>query len=138
MSTVVTIKNVRVFENEEYSNVSLTINETIKGFKLDKDTNVYQESDTNTIAFSKANLCRQLYQLNDDIALYRAVIGRSFTQKELGIILFNAKLTLSREFKAAGEIINDKPIERDCYITTITSIKLSDKASKQLDIACAL
>lgn len=138
MSTVVTIKSVKVFENEEFANVALTMGQTVKGFKLNRDTNAIEDADVDTISFSRSALTRQLCDLNDDIALYRATRDRAFGQKEFGIILFGAKLTINRELKAAGEEVNGKALERDCYITTITGVALSERAVRQLDAACSL
>ena len=138
MSNVITIKSVKVFENEEFANVSLTFTEPIKGFRLNTDTNTMEEADVNTISLSRSALTRQLCDCNDDIALYRATCDRAFSMHQLGIILFNAKLTINREFKAAGEEVNGKALERDSYITSIVGVKLSDKAIRALDAACQL
>lgn len=138
MSNVVTIKGVKVFENEEFANVSLTLTQPIKGFRLNTDTNTMEEADVNTISLSRSALTRQLCECNDDIALYRATCDRAFTMRQFGIILFNAKLTINRELKAAGEEVNGKALERDCYITSIVGVTLSDKAIRALDAACQL
>lgn len=138
MSNVITIKSVKVFENEKIANVSLTIAETVKGFRLNRDTNAMEEADVDTISFSRSALTRQLCDCNDDIALYRATRERAFGQHEFGIILFNAKLTIERELKAAGEEVNGKALERDCYLTSIVGVTLSDQAVRKLDAACQL
>lgn len=138
MSNVITIKSVKVFENEKIANVSLTIAETVKGFRLNRDTNTMEEADVDTINFSRSALTRQLCDCNDDIALYRATRERAFGQHEFGIILFNAKLTIERELKAAGEEVNGKALERDCYLTSIVGVTLSDQAIRKLDAACQL
>lgn len=138
MSTVITIKSVKVYENEEFANVSLTITEPIKGFRLNHDTNTMEEADVDAISISRSALTRQLCDCNDDIALYRATRERAFGQREFGIILFGAKLTINRELKAAGEEVNGKALERDCYITSIVSVTLSERAIRALDAACQL
>lgn len=138
MSNVITVKSVKVFENEKIANVSLTMAETIKGFRLNRDTNAIEEADVDTISFSRSALTRQLCDCNDDIALFRATRERAFGQHEFGIILFNAKLTIEREFKAAGEEVNGKALERDCYLTSIVGVTLSDQAIRKLDAACQL
>lgn len=138
MSNVITIKSVKVFENEKIANVSLTIAETVKGFRLNRDTNAMEEADVDTIGFSRSALTRQLCDCNDDIALFRATRERAFGQHEFGIILFNAKLTIERELKAAGEEVNGKALERDCYLTSIVGVTLSDQAVRKLDAACQL
>ena len=138
MSTVVTIKSVKVFENEEFANVLLTLDKPIKGFRLNRDTNTMEEDDVDTINIARSALTRQLCDCNDDIALFRATRDRAFGQREFGIILFNAKLTINREIKAAGEEVNGKALERDCYITSIVGVTLRERAVRTLDAACQL
>ena len=138
MSQVITIKSVKVFENEEFANVSLTMTQTVKGFRLNHDTNTMEEADVDTINISRSALTRQLCDCNDDIALFRATRERAFGQREFGIILFGVKLTINRELKAAGEEVNGKALERDCYITSITGVTLSERAIRALDAACQL
>lgn len=138
MSNVITIKSVKVFENEEFANVSLTITQTVKGFRLNRDTNAMEEADVDTISISRSALTRQLCDCNDDIALFRATREKAFGQREFGIILFGAKLTINRELKATGEEVNGKALERDCYITSIVGVTLSERAIRALDAACQL
>lgn len=138
MSNVITIKGVKVFENEEFANVLLIFTEPIKGFRLNHDTNAMEEADVDTISLSRSALTRQLCDCNDDIALYRTTCDRAFNQRQFSIILFGAKLTINRELKAAGEEVNGKALEHDCYITSIVGVTLSDKAIRALDAACQL
>ena len=138
MSQVVTIKNVKVFENEEFANVSLTMTQTIKGHRLNRDTNAIEEADVDTISIGRSALTRQLCDCNDNIAVFRATRDKAFGQRELGIILFGAKLTINRELKAAGEEVNGKTLERDSYITSIVGVTLSERATRALDAACQL
>lgn len=138
MSQVVTIKNVKVFENEEFANVSLTMTQTIKGFHLNRETNAIEEADVDTISIGRSALTRQLCDCNDNIALFRATRDKAFGQREFGIILFGAKLTINRELKAAGEEVNGKALERDSYITSIVGVTLSERATRALDAACQL
>ena len=136
MKQTVTIKSVKVFENEEFANVSLTMTQTVKGFRLNHDTNTMEEADVDTISIARSALTRQLCDCNDDIALFRATRERAFGQREFGIILFGAKLTIERELKADGEEVNGKALERDCYITSIVGVALSERAIRALDAAC--
>lgn len=138
MSQVITIKSVKVFENEEVANVSLTMTQTVKGFRFNRDTNTMEEADVDTISVSRSALTRQLCDCNDDIALFRATREKAFGQREFGIILFGAKLTVNRELKAAGEEVNGKALERDCYLTSIVGVTLSSRAIAALDKACQL
>ena len=141
METIVaTVKGVRVFVDEKHANVQITLDKSIKGFIL-KGTD-YVETDVNTISFQRSRLTAQLCEASDDIAMYRATLDHAFGQKEFGVILFNAKLKLNRERKAAGEVVGEgdaaRAVERDCYITDVVGVTLSDRAIRQLDVATAL
>ena len=138
---VVKIKGVKVFVDEKSASVQLTLDKAIKGFAKDADGN-YVETDVKTISIHRSKLTAQLCECSDDIAMYRATLDHAFGQKEFGVILFNAQLTLNRQRVAAGEVVGEGDdaiaAERDCYLTDVTKIKLSDRAIDQLDKATAL
>lgn len=138
---VVTVKGVKVFVDEKSANVQLTFEKTIKGFTKDADGN-FVEADVKTISVHRSKLTAQLCDASDDIAMYRATLDHSFGQKEFGVILFNAQLTLNRQRVAAGEVIGEGDdaiaAERDCYLTDVTKVKLSERALDQLDKATSL
>lgn len=134
---VVTIKGVRVFVDEFSANIQLMLGEAIKGFAQQED-GTFAEGDVKTISIPRSKLTAQLCEHSDDIAMYRATLDHAFGQKEFGVILFNAKLKLNRELKAAGEIVNEVALERDCYLTDIAGVQLSDRAIRQLDAATVL
>ena len=138
---VVTVKGVKVFVDENSASVQLTIDKAIKGFAQNGD-GAYAEADVKTISFHRSKLTAQLCDASDDIAMYRATVDHAFGQKEFGVILFNAKLKLNRDRKAAGEVVREgdtaRAVERDCYITDVVGVTLSDRALRQLDAATAL
>lgn len=138
---VVTVKGVKVFVDENSASVQLIIDKAIKGFAQGEDGS-YAEADVKTISFHRSKLTAQLCDACDDIAMYRATLDHAFGQKEFGVILFNAKLKLNRDFKAAGEVVGEgdsaRAVERDCYITDVVGVTLSERAIRQLDAATAL
>ena len=138
---VVTIKGVKVFVDENSASVQLTLDKAIKGFSKDADEN-FVETDVKTISIHRSKLTAQLCEASDDIAMYRATLEHAFGQKEFGVILFNAQLTLNRTRVATGEVIGEGDdaiaAERDCYLTDVTKVKLSERALDQLDKATAL
>ena len=138
---VVTIKGVKVFVDENSASVQLTLDKAIKGFARDDEGN-FAEADVKTISIHRSKLTAQLCEASDDIAMYRATLDHAFGQKEFGVILFNAQLTLNRQRVAAGEVIGEGDdavaAERDCYLTDVVKVKLSDRALRQLDAATAL
>ena len=140
-TVVVTVKGVKVFVNQDSANVQLTLDKTIKGFKKNPDDS-YTEADVNVVSIPRKKLTAQLCEAHDDIAMYRATLEHPFGQKEFGIILFKSQLTLNRTFVAAGEMIGEGDdavaAERDCYLTDVAKVKLSEKALNELDKATSL
>lgn len=138
---VVTVKGVKVFVDENSASVQLTFDKPIKGFTRDEN-DTFVEGDVKTISIHRSKLTAQLCDASDDIAMYRATLDHAFGQKEFGVILFNAKLTLNRDRKSAGDVIGEGDdaytLERDCYLTDVTKVSLSDRALRQLDAATAL
>ena len=138
---VVTVKGVKVFVDENSASVQFTFDKTIKGFVRDADGN-FVETDVKTISIHRSKLTAQLCEASDDIAMYRATLDHAFGQKEFGVILFNAQLTLNRQRVVAGEVIGEGDdavvSERDCYLTDVVKVKLSDRALRELDKATAL
>lgn len=138
---VVTVKGVNVYVDQDSASVKLTFDKTIKGFRKNAD-GTYTESDVNTVSIPRKKLTAQLCEASDDIAMYRATLDHAFGQKEFGVILFKSQLTLNRTFVAAGEMIGEGDdavaAERDCYLTDVVKVKLSEKASDELDKATSL
>lgn len=138
---IVTVKGVKVFVDENSSSVQLTLDKAIKGFSQDEN-GTFVEGDVKIISFHRSKLTAQLCENSDDIAMYRATLNHAFGQKEFGVILFNAKLKINRNRMSAGELIgegdNEITIERDCYLTDVVGVTLSDRAIRQLDAATAL
>ena len=138
---VVTVKGVKVFVDQKSADVQFTFEKPIKGF-LQNEDGTYTETDVKTISIPRSKLTAQLCEASDEIAMYRATLEHPFGQKEFGVITFNAQLTLNRTRVAAGELIGEGDdavaAERDCYLTDVTKVKLSDRALRQLDDATKL
>ena len=144
---IVNLKRVQVFESENGSNVNLVFNESIDGFVRKVDDNGvidFVEDKVSTISVGRSALTAQLSDCNDDIALYRGCLTHSFGQKEFGLILTGAALTIERERHAAGEVYGqaddgtDLAYTRDCYTTEVVGVKLSARAQQALDKALTL
>ena len=138
---VVTVKGVKVFVDENSASVQLILDKAIKGFTRSEDGS-YAEADVKTISFHRSKLTAQLCDASDDIAMYRATLDHAFGQKEFGVILFNAKLKINRDFKTAGEVVGEgdsaHAVERDCYLTDVIGVTLSTRAISKIDAAVAL
>lgn len=143
----VTVKNVSIYVDEatQSTSVNLQFSEKFKGFALDKSSNTYIETDVDNISFHHNILTAQLCASCDAIADYRATRATSFGQKEFGVILRNAVLTIERTKHKKGEVAdykdadgNDVTFTRDCYTNHIAGVHLTPRAIEKLDKACDL
>ena len=144
---IVNLTRVQVFESENGSNVNLVFNEAIKGFERQVDNNGvidFVEADVHSVSMGRSALTAQLCEVSDDIAAYRGCIDHAFGQKEFGILLRGAALTLERTLHTAGEVYGqdengtDLAYQRDCYTTEIVGCKLSVWSTAKIDDALTL
>lgn len=142
MTTIVaTVKGIRVFENENSASVQLTLDKEVEGYKQD-ETGVFVKAMTNKVSFFRSALTAQLCDANDDIALYRACQEHALGQRQLALILFNAKLKLNIVEHSAGEVVaingKEHTVERDCVFVDVADVELSPRATMCLNNAISL
>lgn len=144
MKTKVTVKSVKLHTDVEIPNVEFFLEETIEGYSKQAD-GTFAKGDVSTFSVHRSDLTRQLCNINEDIADYRATLTEAFTQKDFGIILRRAALVIEREHHTAGEPTgrqdadgNDKVYDRDCFTTEIVGITLTERALTKIDEACSL
>lgn len=144
---IVNLKRIQVFESENGSNVNLVFNEQIDGFQRNVDDNGaidFAEAKVNSVSVGRSALTAQLCECCDDIAMYRGCIDHAFGQKEFGLLLTGASLTLERTLHSAGEVYGqdddgtDLAYQRDCYTTEVIGVKLAARSQKILDAALTL
>lgn len=144
---IVNLKRVQVFESENGSNVNLVFNEQIDGFERQVDANGaidFAEAKVSSVSIGRSALTAQLCDVCDDIAAYRGSIDHAFVQKEFGILLRGAALTLERSLHNAGEVYGqdengtDLAYQRDCYTTEVVGVKLSAWSMDKIDAALTL
>ena len=139
------VKAIEVFEDKDGASVNLVFDKEFDG--MTKNSNgVYVAASVNNISFGRSNLTRQLCDKNDDFAMYRATRRNALGQKEFGVILFGAKLEMTRTFVKEGEVVpgqvdeDGKPVvaDRDKYLTKIVKVELTDRAIRKIDEAVSL
>lgn len=144
---IINLKRVQVFESENGCNVNLVFNEQIDGFERVVDANGavdFVEAKVSSVSIGRSALTAQLCDVCDDIAAYRGSIDHSFGQKEFGILLRSAAITLERNLHNAGEVYGqdengtDLAYQRDCYTTEVVGVKLSPWALDKIDAALTL
>ena len=147
MKIKVTVKAVNVIDFDEDGNTTLRIKcaEKFQGIKRQEDGTYTQCDDCDTININLRAATAMLCAVNDDIAVYRSCQPRALTQRQLALILIDAKLEIERQFIAAGEVLpktsddtEDYVAEYDMFSTNIIAVTLSTKAQRRLDEALAL
>ena len=144
---IINLKRVQVFESENGCNINLIFNEQIDGFERVVDANGaidFVEAKVSSVSIGRSALTAQLCDVCDYIAAYRGSIDHAFGQKEFGILLRGAALTLERSLHNAGEVYGqdengtDLAYQRDCYTTEVVGVKLSPWALDKIDAALTL
>lgn len=132
------VTRVNVIKNEEMSTVYITIDVPVKRIKRDKETSTYVESEDTDFSMDLSVLTAQLSGLNDYVALYRASLGRPFTQADLGKILFKAKISFENEFVKEGAVYPGTTVvaKHDKYAVTIKKFEMNNIVAKMLESAC--
>lgn len=146
MKVNVKVKAVTVIDfNEDGEKVlRLTTEEFFKGIKRLDDGSYQVVDDCNVININLRAATAMLCNINDDISIYRCCQPTSFTQRQLALILMDARLELEREFIQAGDVIPtsiegaERTADYDMFSTVIIKVTLSTKAQRRLDDALAL
>lgn len=153
MKVKVTVKGINVIDFDENGNTTLRIRtkEKYQGIRRQDDGTYVQCEDCDVINMSLRAATAMLCNCNDDIAVYRSCQAHSLTQRQLALLLIDAKLDIERQFVAAGEVIatpdnneeeyvpqSEYVAEFDMFTTRILGVTLSAKAQHRLDDALAL
>ena len=129
------VKNVEVYTTEDKAEVTLTFDKTFEGLR--KIDGVVSKGEVDYVRFNRSFLVANLCDADDDVAFWRAIRDAAFGKRELGGILFKAKLSLEREFHPAGEVVNGVALAHDYYSTTIKKVVLSERAKKFIEAELA-
>lgn len=86
-----------------------------------------EEEETDTFSQESFALTRQLRSCSRDFLKWSLKAGRDLAPNEIGMLLFGAKLTISRTLKHEGEKrdFSDEPYSRDTYATRILAVEIN-------------
>lgn len=137
----VTVKGVKLIVTEDSADVKLRLNKEIPGRVRKNDENV--DANVKDISIPRSALTAQLCENSDDIAYFKAVKGKAFTQHDLGAILFNAKLKIEFEkIEAKAEYTNydgsTAVAEHTFYQRSVTSCEITDRAKELIEKSISL
>ena len=122
----------------EYS-ILLNVYTNVPAYKANPDTGAYEQTEDTSFSMSYADLARQVYPLNADIAELRALRGQHLSCEDWIKLLTGASINVDFAFVNEGDKSSDADdaitYEHTGYVKTIKSLKLRDAVVARLNVA---
>ena len=127
--------NVVAFEDS----ILLNVDSNVPAYKANPDTGAYEQTEDTSFSMSYADLARQVYPLNADIAELRALRGQHLSGEDWIKLLTGASINVDFTFVNEGDKSSDAAdaitYEHTGYVKTIKSLKLRDAVVARLNVA---
>ena len=127
--------NVVAFEDS----ILLNVDTNVPAYKANPDTGAYEQTEDTSFSMSYADLARQVYPLNADIAELRALRGQHLSGEDWIKLLTGATINVDFTFVNEGDKSSDAAdaitYEHTGYVKTIKSLKLRDAVVARLNVA---
>ena len=127
--------NVVAFEDS----ILLNVDSNVPAYKANPDTGAYEQTEDTSFSMSYADLARQIYPLNADIAELRALRGQHLSGEDWIKLLTGATINVDFTFVNEGDKSSDAAdaitYEHTGYVKTIKSLKLRDAVIARLNVA---
>jgi hypothetical protein len=94
-----------------------------------------EQTDADNFSMSYADLARQVYPLNADIAELRALRGQHLSGEDWIKLLTGATISVDFTFHEANSEADGYTYENAGYTKTITKLQLTDRVAARLDRA---
>ena len=127
--------NIVTFEDS----ILFNVDSNVPAYKANPDTGAYEQTEDTSFSMSYADLARQVYPLNADIAELRALRGQHLSGEDWIKLLTGATINVDFTFVNEGDKSSDAAdaitYEHSGYIKTIKSLKLRDAVVARLNVA---
>lgn len=127
--------NIVAFEDS----ILLNVDSNVPAYKANPDTGAYEQTEDTSFSMSYADLARQVYPLNADIAELRALRGQHLSGEDWIKLLTGATINVDFTFVNEGDKSSDAAdaitYEHTGYVKTIKSLKLRDAVVARLNVA---
>ena len=125
--------NLVPFEDD----ILFNVDSKVPAYKANPNTGAYEQTEDTAFTMSYADLSRQVYPLNGDIAELRSLRGQHLSGEDWVKLLTGAKIDVDFTFVNAGDKSSDADDAFEYintgYIKTIKSLKLADGPAARLD-----
>ena len=127
--------NIVTFEDS----ILFNVDSNVPAYKANPDTGAYEQTEDTSFSMSYADLARQVYPLNADIAELRALRGQHLSGEDWIKLLTGASINVDFTFVNEGDKSSDADdaitYEHTGYVKTIKSLKLRDAVVARLNVA---
>ena len=125
--------NLVPFEDD----ILFNVDSKVPAYKANAETGSFEQTEDTAFTMSYADLSRQVYPLNGDIAELRSLRGQHLSGEDWVKLLTGAKIDVDFTFVNAGDKSSDADDAFEYvntgYIKTIKSLKLADGPAARLD-----
>lgn len=125
------IINVVAFDES----ILLNVDSNVPAYKANETTGAMEQTEDTSFSMSYADLARQVYPLNPDIAELRSLRGEHLSGADWIKLLTGASITVDFTFHNAGDEVEGYTYENTGYTKTIKTLRLTDRVSDRLDRA---
>lgn len=125
------IINVVAFDES----ILVNVDSKVPAYKANEESGAMEQTEDTSFSMSYADLARQVYPLNPDIAELRSLRGEHLSGADWIKLLTGATITVDFKFVEANTEVDGYTYENTGYIKTIKSLRLTDRVSDRLDRA---
>ena len=125
------IINVVAFDES----ILLNVDSNVPAYKANEQTGAMEQTEDTSFSMSYADLARQVYPLNADIAELRALRGEHLSGADWIKLLTGATISVDFKFVNENDEVDGYKYENTGYIKTIKSLKLDERVVARLDRA---
>ena len=127
--------NLVPFEDD----ILFNVDSKVPAYKANAETGAYEQTEDTSFSMSYADLGRQVYPLNGDIAELRSLRGQHLSGEDWIKLLTGATISVDFTFVNEGDKSGDGDdafeYTNTGYIKTIKSLKLRDAVVARLNVA---
>ena len=125
------IINVVAFDESVLFNVDANV----PAYKANEQTGAMEQTEDTSFSMSYADLARQCYPLNPDIAELRSLRGQHLSGEDWIKLLTGARIDVDFTFVKEGDTNGEHTYENTGYIKTIKRLALDERVAARLDRA---
>lgn len=130
---ITTMKIINVVAFDE--SVLFNVDAKVPAYKANEQTGAMEQTEDTSFSMSYADLARQCYPLNPDIAELRSLRGQHLSGEDWIKLLTGATISVDFKFVNENDEVDGYRYENTGYVKTIKSLRLDERVAARLDRA---